>query len=118
MSKTQKLRPFQFRLVTVMVAVTVLATLCGAIRWLFILVRTDVAICVLVALSLVIAFVRSCSIGWWLWRKWDGRRAVRARERESKAIQQLMESAEVQEAIRAAQADQLANPNSVRTEQS
>jgi hypothetical protein len=111
MNKSQELRPFQFRLVTVMIAVTLLGILCGAIRWLFILAGAEVAIYVLVTMSLVVAFVRSCSASWWLWRIWERRQARREHERENEAMRLLLESAEVKEAIRAAQADRLPSPN-------
>jgi hypothetical protein len=111
MNKSQVLRPFQFRLVTVMIAVTLLGILCGAIRWLFILAGAEVAIYVLVTMSLVVAFVRSCSAGWWLWQIWERRQARREHKRENEAMRLLLESSEVKEAIRAAQADRLPSPN-------
>ena len=106
MSKSQELRPFQFRLVTVMIAVTLLALLCGAIRWLFILAGPQVGVAVLVTMSLVVAFVRSYSVGWRLWRRRQDRRE---RKRQLEATRFLLESVEVQAEIRAAQAERSAN---------
>jgi hypothetical protein len=108
MSRPRELRPLQFRLITVMIAVTLLSILCGAIRWLFILVPTEVAIYVLVAMSLVIVFVRSYSVGLRLWRRRQDRRE---RERQLEATRLLLELDVVQEAIRTTQAERSANPN-------
>ncbi len=111
MSKSQELRPFQFRLITVMIAVTLLALLCGAIRWLFILAGAQVGVAVLVTLSIVILYLRSFSAGRSLWRKWERRRARREEDRNNEAMRRLLGSAEVQEAIRAAQAERWAITN-------
>jgi small-conductance mechanosensitive channel len=111
MSESQQRRPFQFRLMTVMIAVTLLALLCGAIRWLFILAGTEVAVAVLATLSIVIIYVRSFAAGRSLWRKWEGGRDRREEERNDEAMRRLLESPEVKEAIRAAQAERSANSN-------
>ncbi len=108
MSQPRELRPLQFRLVSVMIAVTLFAILCGAIRWLFILVPSDVAVYVIGAVLIVIAFVRSLS---WSLRKWNQRQDRRERQEQAEATRLLLDSPEVQEAIRTAQAERVAKQN-------
>jgi hypothetical protein len=95
-------RRFQFSLWTLFVVVTVTAAVAGAVRWLIIWVGAEVAIGVVVALSIVMISVRGSSWVRRLWLKLERRRDAREQRREREANRKLLEFPEVKEAILAA----------------
>jgi hypothetical protein len=103
-------RRFQFSLWTVFVIVTVTGIFAGAIRWLFILTGGRIAVSVLVALSLVVIWLRVTLWGHRLWWKWERRREERRHRREVEATRKLLELPEVKAAILAAKGANPQNP--------
>lgn len=90
---------FQFSLWTLFVVVTVTATVAGAVRWLIIWVGGEVAIDVVVALSIVMISVRGGSWVRRLWLKLERRRDAKEQRRVREADRKLLELPEVKEAI-------------------
>ena len=100
-------RSYQFGLRTLLVGVTLIGLLAGAVRWLIILFGVEIAGAVLIALLFAVSYAALCRSGLTFWQFWCRFQSNRDKAREIESTRILLELDEVREEIRAAKSGRL-----------